>query len=84
LVSKREDPEWKSFYDYAFGKRLGEELYDLARDPDQTHNLAQEPEFAAVKARLSEQLLKVLTEARDPRVINGGTAFDKPPFTDRE
>jgi N-sulfoglucosamine sulfohydrolase len=84
LISKREDPEWKSFYDYAFGKRPGEELYDLAKDPDETHNLAQEPEFAAVKARLSAQLLKVLTDAKDPRVINGGTAFDMAPFTDKE
>jgi uncharacterized sulfatase len=84
LISKRGDPEWQSFYDYAFGKRPGEELYDLAKDPDQTVNLAGDPAHAEVVARLAAQLLKVLAEANDPRVVNGGTAFDNPPFTDRE
>src|SRR5262249_17645319 len=35
LVAHRNDPKWKWHYEYAFGLRPGEELYDLSKDPDQ-------------------------------------------------
>lgn len=35
-------PEWAFF-----GKRPAEELYDLTKDPEQIHNLAEDPAFAA-------------------------------------
>src|SRR5262249_24901629 len=47
LVANRNDPKWKWHYDYAFGKRPGEELYDLRRDPDQIRNVAHEADYAA-------------------------------------
>lgn len=84
LICKREEPEWKRFYDYAFGKRPGEELYDLAADPDQMVNLAGDPAHAEVMARLAAKLTRVLTEARDPRVLDGGKMFENPPFTEKE
>jgi N-sulfoglucosamine sulfohydrolase len=37
-------------------KRPGEELYDLQSDPEEMKNLAADPEFAAIKARLQTQL----------------------------
>jgi N-sulfoglucosamine sulfohydrolase len=36
--------------------RPGEELYDLQNDPFETNNLASNPELAAVKERLSQQM----------------------------
>jgi len=74
--------EWKWHYNYAFGKRPGEELYDLANDPDQTTNLADNPEYASQKRRLSRQLIDTLTQAGDPRVIGDGRTFDRPPYSD--
>jgi arylsulfatase A-like enzyme len=50
-----------------YGAARGEEeLYDLERDPGETNNVAYEPEYDAVRARLREQLLTVLRETGDP------------------
>jgi uncharacterized sulfatase len=82
LIQHSKDPKWKWHYDFAFGKRPAEELYDLAKDPDQTHNVATDPAYAAQKQALAEQLLSRLKSAADPRVTGDGKTFDQPPFTD--
>ena len=56
----------------------------MKKDPDQIHNVAADPEYADIKARLGKQLMTVLTEADDPRVTGDGETFEKPPFTDPE
>jgi hypothetical protein len=44
--------------------------------------VAADPAYASQKRELGDRLMKVLTEARDPRVLGDGTTFDEPPFTD--
>ncbi|MBI1763841.1 MAG: sulfatase [Acidobacteria bacterium] len=82
LVAHRNEPQWKRFYDFAFAKRPGEELYDLRKDPHQINNVAAEPAYAKARAQLAAQLLKILTEAGDPRVTGDGLTFERPPYTD--
>lgn len=82
LVRQYAEPQWQWHYDYAFAKRPAEELYDLKKDPDQTRNLAADAAFAAPKRELSERLLKILADAKDPRVTGDGRTFEQPPFTD--
>ncbi len=82
LVLHRNEPQWKRFYNIAFAKRPGEELYDLRQDPYQMNNVAADPKYAKDKARLGAQLLKILTNAGDPRVTGDGARFERPPFTD--
>ena len=84
LVGHRNEPEGKRYYDFAFGKRPAEELYDVRQDPDEMNNLAGNPAFAAIKERLSERLLKVLTDAQDPRVIDAGRKFETGSFVGDE
>jgi uncharacterized sulfatase len=84
LVAHRHEAQWKWHYDYAFGKRPSEELYDLRKDSDQVKNVAADPAYADEKAKLSRQLMKVLTDAGDPRVTGDGGTFDRPPFSDPE
>lgn len=81
LIAHRDDPKWKSYYDHAFGRRPGEELYDLKKDPDQMKNVAGDPAYAAAKTELSTQLMARLTAAKDPRVTGDGQTFERPPFT---
>ena len=56
LIAHRNDPKWKWHYDFAFGKRPAEELYDLAKDPDQINNVAADPAYAKAKQELAERL----------------------------
>lgn len=79
LVARRNDPQWRRFYDYAFAKRPAEELYRLADDPDQIHNLADE--LPDVRERLRAQLTAALEAAGDPRLDN---AFDRPPYVEAD
>jgi uncharacterized sulfatase len=81
LVLHRNDPQWKRYYDIAFARRPGEELYDIRKDPYQTKNLAADPAYEKDRARLSAQLMKVLTDAGDPRVTGDAKTFERPPFT---
>lgn len=82
LIAHQNDSQWKWHYDHAFGKRPGEELYDVKNDPDQVKNLAADPSYAKQKQELSARLMKLLTEAQDPRVVGDGKTFDRPPFSD--
>ncbi len=81
LVTHRNDPEWKWHYEFAFGKRPGEELYDVRNDPDQVKNLAGDPAYAKQKQELSSRLMRLLTDAKDPRVVEQPPRFEQPPFT---
>lgn len=82
LIAQRNNKEWKSAFDFAFGKRPAEELYDLKIDPEQMNNLAGKQEYQADQKRLSEQLISLLKNAGDPRVVEDDCRFEKPPFTD--
>lgn len=84
LIAHRNDPQWRWHYEFAFGKRPAEELYDIGKDPDQVKNVADDPAYAALKADLARQLMRTLSDAHDPRVVGDGETFDQPPFTDLE
>lgn len=82
LIANRNNKEWKWHYNYAFGKRPAEELYDLKSDPDQIKNVAAEASYESTRKQLAEQLSKILTEAGDPRFVENDCRFEKSPFTD--
>lgn len=69
-------------YRLAFSKRPAEELYDLDADPHQMRNVAEDGDYAPVKDRLREQLMTILREENDPRVLDGECRFEFPPYTD--
>ena len=82
LVNQFGEEDWEWHYNYAFGKRPVEELYDLRKDPDEIVNVAGEPAYASQRTDLASRLLKILTDAKDPRVLGDGRTFDLPPYTD--
>ena len=51
--------------------RPAEELYDSEKDPFEQHNLADDPQYADVKARLSTELDRWMKAQKDP-----GAALD--------
>ncbi len=74
-------PEVKRLYQLSFGKRPALELYDLAKDPNQQHNIADSPEYAAILKELKSQLERELVLSQDPREIGGGEKFDSYKYT---
>jgi uncharacterized sulfatase len=84
LIENRASSDAAPFYERAFGKRPGEELYDLRHDPNQLKNVADEASYLVEKNDLSRRLIKVLTDTRDPRVTGDRKTFDQSPFTDPE
>ncbi|NBU76603.1 MAG: sulfatase, partial [Planctomycetes bacterium] len=82
LIEHRNDPQWRWHYDYAFAKRPAEELYDLRTDPDQMRNRAADPAYAATLKAQSVELMRILTEAGDSRVVEKECRFDLPPFVE--
>jgi arylsulfatase A-like enzyme len=83
LIAHRNDSQWKWHYDYAFGKRPAEELYDLRKDSDQVRNVAADPAYAQTRQELADRLIAALREAGDPRVVEDDCRFEHPPFAGR-
>lgn len=80
LVGARNDPRWKPHFEWAYGKRPREELYDLRNDPDQTRNVAGEAAYADARARLESRLMDELRRTGDPRLVDEGRFFETPPM----
>lgn len=76
LEAHRRDPADR-FWQYGFGRRGAEELYDLRPDPDCLTNLvttaAAEPTRVAMRSRLHAEL----QAQQDPRMSGGGDVFDQ-------
>ncbi|MCA9120002.1 MAG: sulfatase [Planctomycetaceae bacterium] len=81
IIEHRDDPGMDKYFDFAFGRRPGEELYNLSNDPYQMQNVASDPGYESIRKSLSERLLAVLEQTGDPRVIGEGDTFEKPPFS---
>ena len=76
----RGDPGMERCFQYAFGRRPAEELYDLRKDPHHMQNVAGEADYAAVQKELSKRLMDTLRTTGDPRVTGDGTTFEHPPY----
>jgi N-sulfoglucosamine sulfohydrolase len=81
LVANRRSDFGKPYFDRAFGKRPKEELYDLAKDPHETVNVATDPGYAEIRAALEAKLMAELKRTGDPRLVNDGAFFETPPLS---
>ena len=78
------DPtRWKYFYDLIYQKKPGEELFDLANDPECIRNLAFDARFASIRQTLADRLDRLLREQKDPRVLGQGDIFESYPYYQR-
>jgi arylsulfatase A-like enzyme len=81
MVLHRDDPRWQAHFEWVYGKRPREELYDLKADPYEVKNVAQDPSFAKQRKQLEQQLLDELTRTNDPRMVNDGKFYETPPMS---
>ena len=80
LVGVRNDSQWQNHFQWVYGKRPREELYDLKADPHQTKNVAADAAYAERRAALEQRLLDELKRTGDPRLIDDGKFFETPPM----
>lgn len=80
LITHRDDPKWRRYYDMAFAKRPREELYILSDDLHQVTNVAGDERYADIQSELRDKLMAELKRTGDPRVIDGGKFFETPPM----
>lgn len=80
ILANQMRPDIKPFFELNLGKRPAEELYDLARDPDQTRNLAADPKFDRIKQELSARVDRWMSDTQDPRVDPTCDAWDRYPY----
>ncbi|VGO22408.1 sulfatase family protein [Pontiella sulfatireligans] len=73
LVYKQEGT---TAFELCFGKRPGEELYNVKADPECLKNLAANPEYAAMKGKMKSALFAELAIQGDPRMHGNGAIFD--------
>jgi N-sulfoglucosamine sulfohydrolase len=69
------------FWEWNFGFRLEEELYDLRVDSDCVMNLANDPTYLETKQSLMARMEERLSEQLDPRMRGEGHVFDAYPVT---
>ncbi|XZE18617.1 sulfatase family protein [Pirellulaceae bacterium SH449] len=81
LVGVRNEPQWKNHFEWVYGKRPREELYDLRTDPHQTKNIADDPAYAKQRGELEERLMNELRRTGDPRLVDDGKFFETPPMS---
>ncbi len=79
-IIENRNPENEIYFQYAFGKRPEEELYDIKNDPFQIHNLAGDPKFQDIKNQMNGQLISELKATGDPRVTGDGLTFERMPY----
>lgn len=70
VLDHQHEPQFERFFAMNFGKRPAVELYDLARDPYQTVNVASAPGYESMQLQLADRLQKWMVETKDPRVLN--------------
>ena len=80
MIYNRAEQGVAPLFDLGFGKRPQEELYDLRTDPDYMVNVAGDPEYAEIRSQLNEQLMSVLREQDDPRLVESPPRFEREPY----
>ncbi len=80
MIHNRAKKEVQQSFDLGFGKRPQEELYDLGKDPHYMNNVADDPSYQGTKKELFDQLMAVLKEQDDPRVVETPCRFEQAPY----
>jgi arylsulfatase A-like enzyme len=78
LNAHRRDPG-DAHWHMCFGKRPGEELYNLRNDPDCLTNLADSEEHHLQREQLRQKLFQELADQGDPRMFGQGGVFEAEP-----
>ena len=74
ILNLKKQGKTVDYWNYAFGKRPKETLYDLKNDPYCINNIVDC--YVSLKDSLRKILVSDLTQSKDPRVLGNGEIFD--------
>jgi len=80
IIHHRAEEAVQPLFELGFGKRPQEELFDLRVDPHYMHNVAQDSKYSDTRRQLHEQLMHVLREQNDPRLVESDCRFEREPY----
>lgn len=76
-------PDTFNYWNWSFGKRQEEELFDIKNDPDCMRNLANEEEYQELLKAMRMELITELTEQGDPRMFGKGDLLESYTYSDK-
>lgn len=76
VLQARTNPAIEQYWKLSFGKRQGEEMFNVKGDAFCVKDLSALPEFANLKNELKDQLFSELRTQGDPRMFGNGKLFD--------
>ena len=82
MIHHRSEEQVSKLFQLGFGKFPAEELYDLRKDPHHMNNVVDDSSYKEAREKLADQLMAVLKEQEDPRVVELDCRFERSPFTD--
>ena len=80
MIHHRADEDVKPLFEIGFGKRPREELYDLRVDPHYMNNVATDPDYEQARKDLANELMGLLRENDDPRLVESPCRFEQAPY----
>ena len=81
MIRHRGEAAVRPLFELGFGLRPREELYDLRIDPDHMENVAGDPAYTGTRSELAAQLMELLRNQGDPRVVESPSRFEREPYT---
>ncbi|TKG93707.1 heparan N-sulfatase [Puteibacter caeruleilacunae] len=84
ILNQRRAGKDDTYWQLAFGKRSGEELYDLKKDFFCVDNKVADKAYDNLKNQLKDRLFKLLEKQGDPRVVGNGDVFDGYPYARKQ
>jgi arylsulfatase A-like enzyme len=82
LISESDNAD--RYWQFCFGKRPQEELFDLSVDPDCVNNLTTQSAYRDRADSMQAILFSELMKQQDPRVLGQGEVFDNYPTAKRK
>ena len=82
ILNLRKEGKKEEYWQYAFGRRPKETLYDIKNDPNCIKNIAEHDKYNSLKDSLKKILTEDLTRNKDPRILGDTKIFDDYPYAD--
>jgi N-sulfoglucosamine sulfohydrolase len=82
ILKDRRSGKNNVLWNFSFGKRQEEELYNIVKDPSCMKNLAFDSNFLQLKIELKRQMENELMAQDDPRILGNADIFDNYMYAD--